>query len=84
MKTSTSCIAGDSKSRQARRRRVKWYQAVRIAQEVQTLSECAAMLLYTLTVCLGNLYDWLGSNMQRYKAVTEKRDTIISRIFADD
>ena len=34
MKTSTFCTSGDNKSQQARRRRVKCYQAVRIAQEV--------------------------------------------------
>jgi len=31
---------------------MEWYQAVRIAQEIQTLCERAAMLSYTQFACL--------------------------------
>jgi hypothetical protein len=45
-------VAGDIKSPQKRSLRLEWYRAVRIAEEVQTLSECAAILRYTYIVSL--------------------------------
>jgi hypothetical protein len=45
-------VAGDIKSPQKCSLRVKWYQAVRIAQEVQSLRKRATMLRYTYIVYL--------------------------------
>jgi hypothetical protein len=45
-------VAGDIKSPQKQSLQMKWYQAVRVAEEVKTLREKARMLLYTYTAYL--------------------------------
>jgi hypothetical protein len=49
-------VACDIKWPQSRSLRVQWYQAVRISEEVQTLSERTTLLRYSTSCCAAKLH----------------------------